>query len=98
MLLVLEIALTIAAWQRGWKGWALLPLGGFFLLALIVGFIMGAAGASEDSVLGMGFVFDLASIVVLIGMIAKPRRKTQELESKQTGQASEATAIELRQN
>jgi len=98
MLLVLEIILTIEAWRRGWKGWALLPLGGFFLLAFIVGFIMGAAGASEDSVFGMGLVFDLACIGVLIGMIAKPRVKTQGLESRQTGQASEVTASELHQN
>jgi len=74
MLLVLEIILTIEAWRRGWKGWALLPLGVGFGVGFLIGLMMGAAGASEDSIFGICLVLDLVCIGVLIGMIAKPRR------------------------
>ena len=75
LLLLVEIALTIEAWRRGWKGWALLPLGVGFGAGFLIGFIMGAAGVvSEDSLFGICLVLDVACIGVLIGMIAKPRR------------------------
>jgi len=73
MVLVLEICLIIAAWQRGWKGWALLPAGIAFGGSYLVGSIMFASGASEDSIFAMGLVCDLICIGALIGMIAKPR-------------------------
>ena len=93
MLLVLEICLTIAAWQRGWKEWALLPpgiaLGGSYLL----GSIMFASGASDESILAMGLVWDFVCIGTLIAMIVKARKKSHHLESEQ---ASEATAVDVR--
>ena len=67
MLLILEIALAIAAWKRGWKGWALLPFG----IGLAVVILTALAGASADGVVGMGFILDLASIATLIVMIIK---------------------------
>ena len=45
MLLILEIGLTIWAWKRGWKGWALLPALGAFTGGFIVGL---ASGDSVD--------------------------------------------------
>lgn len=73
MLLVLEIGLTIAAWRRGWKGWALLPLGIGFGIGFLIGLIMSASGASEESIFAVGFLGDVICIGVLIGMILKPR-------------------------
>jgi ATP/ADP translocase len=93
MLLVLEICLMIAAWQRGWKGWALLPpvitFGGGYLL----GSIMFASGASDESMLAAGLVLDFLCIGTLIGMIVKARKKSHHLESEQ---ASETTAVDVR--
>jgi hypothetical protein len=79
MLLVLEIALTIAALLRGWKGWALLPLGMGIGLGFLVGLVMGASGASADGAFAIGLLLDLICIVTLIVMVVKPRRKSQQV-------------------
>jgi len=93
MLLALEIGLTIAAWQRGWKAWALLPLGIGFGIGFLAGLIMGASGASEGSIFAVGLAADVICIVALIVMIIKPRKKSQYLESEQ---AEEVTSIDVR--
>ena len=67
-MLFLEIFLTITAWQRGFKGWALLPLG----LAMVIGFMIGASSlqtSSGNNFFGLIWI-DILAIVVLIGMIA----------------------------
>jgi hypothetical protein len=72
MLLILEIGLTIAAWKRGWKGWAVLPL----VIAFFIGFFWGLVnGGPLEELLGFGIIFDVLCIVALIVMIARPRRK-----------------------
>jgi hypothetical protein len=77
MLLILEIGLAIWAWKRGWKGWALLPIGIGLAGGFLIGFIMGASGASMGSILGVGLVCDILLIITLIVMIAKPRNKEE---------------------
>jgi hypothetical protein len=79
MLLVLQIVLTIAAWLRGWKGWALLPLGIAVGVGFLIGLYMGESGVSDDIFYMVSLMIDLACIGVLIGMVIKPRRKTQGL-------------------
>ena len=93
MLLVLEICLIIVAWQRGWKGWALLPSAITFGGAYIIGDIMFASGSSGESILSMGLVCDVISIGALIAMIVKPRKKSQYVES---AQPEEVTSIDVR--
>jgi len=78
MLLIAEIGLTIWAWRRGWKGWALLPP----VLALAIGFIVGLTANpydynAMDSLMGIGLVMDIVCIIVLIIMVAVPRRKNE---------------------
>jgi hypothetical protein len=92
MLLALEICLAIAAWQRGWKGWALLPPGIAFGIGFLAGLIMGASGASEGSIFAVGLVADVICIGALIAMVIKPRKKNQYLESEQ---ASETTGVDI---
>ena len=89
MLLILEIILTISAWRRGWKAWALLPTAIAFGVAFIIGFVAGANGGSEGGVVGIAIALDVVCIAVLIGMIAKPHRKAQDAlpEAKQTTDA-----------
>jgi hypothetical protein len=93
MVLALEIGLIIAAWQRGWKGWALLPPAIGFGIGFLVGLILGASGASEESIFAVGIVGDVICIGALIAMIIKPRKKSQYLESEQ---AEEVTSIDVR--
>jgi len=94
MVLALEIGLAIAAWRRGWKGWALLPLGIAAGIGFLGGLIIGASGGSEESALVIGIVADVIGIGALIAMIIKPRKKSQYLESRR---ASEPTGVDIRE-
>jgi len=67
MLLILQIGLTIAAWLRGWRAWALIPLG----IAFGSGLIMGALGMSGAGVFTAGTIINIVCIAVLIGMVIK---------------------------
>jgi len=70
IMLILEIVLTIVAWRKGWKAWALLPLGAGFGL----GVIMGLLGIIPDETSALWLVPDLAAIIALIIMAAKGRQ------------------------
>ena len=61
MLLVMEIMLTISAWKKGWKGFALLPLALVLLLAASLGQNVELA---DSFALGLGL--DIVCIVVLL--------------------------------
>jgi len=70
---ILEFGLTVWAWKRGWKTWALLPLGIGFSLAIFVALVLHDAGAfniAAPRVLGF-IVIDVAVIVSLILMVLK---------------------------
>ena len=73
MLLILEIALGIAAWKRGWKGWAVLPAILPFGIGFFFGLVMGPE-VFESSVVGVGFIIELVCIAVLIFMVVKGRQ------------------------
>ena len=80
MLLIIEIALTISAWKKGWRGRALLPLGVAGAIALIIGGAMGASGATTQDVMANSLAFvplDLAAIAALIVMNAKGRKAAE---------------------
>ena len=70
--LVIEIALTIAAWRRGWRWYALIPLVVAGSIGFSAGFVVGAFGGTVMSLLPYLILLDLACIVVLIVMVAKP--------------------------
>lgn len=71
MILILEIVLTIIAWRKGYKGYALLPLGIVFLIAFMVGFSTPELSESAD----LSFiVLDLMAIVALVIMVATAKK------------------------
>jgi hydrogenase/urease accessory protein HupE len=74
MLLILEIGLVIAAWKRGWKGWALMPIVIGFCAGFITGLVVGDTGGSEEDFFPIGIIFDVLVIGALVTMISKPRR------------------------
>ena len=74
MLLIIEIALTVAAWRKGWRARALLPLGIGMLLAAFVALVAASAGVSPEVITGSLILFDLAAVAVLIFMSAKAPR------------------------
>jgi hypothetical protein len=95
-MLFAEIGLTIWAWRRGWKGWALLPMAVSLLAGIFAAFVVGASGGSVDDVSGFGLVLDLVSIGVLIYMGARGRTTSPSYRVQSSAQpqesAPEATA------
>jgi len=77
-MLILEIILMIVAWRRGWRGWALLPMGIVYIMAFLIGVISGAAGFSDMEMQRLLIVilpFEFFGIGVLIWMAAKGRKR-----------------------
>lgn len=73
MLLILEIMLTIAAWKRGWKALALIPVGLAFLVGLVIAGSM-EPGADPSEILPFALVGDGLAIVALVVMSMTGRR------------------------
>lgn len=78
MLLFLEIYLTIAAWRKGWKGWAILPIAIGMAVAFVIGMEVGASGGSNDSAFAVGLIVDFGIILALIMMVLKKPRQIQQ--------------------
>ena len=72
LLLIAEIALTIWAWNRGWKWLALIPVGAALALGFIIGLMIGA-GSLDMDVAGVIWV-DILAVIALIFMVAKEKK------------------------
>lgn len=70
MLLIVEIILTIVAWNKGWKAKSLIPLASSIVLGLFIGIILGSVGVTTIP-LGV-ILIDLVAVVILIIMVVKP--------------------------
>ena len=76
MLLVIEIFLTVAAWRKGWRGVALIPVA----CGLVVGGMLGVS-AGESGLSSMAPVMMVGDVIitgVLIAMAAKAPRKAAQ--------------------
>jgi len=91
MLLVLEIILTVAAWCRGWKGWALVPIAVGLFLGFLFGGVIGASSGSMEAAVVVGLLLDVAVTGTLIVMVARPR--TAEQRAKASGAANELETV-----
>ena len=72
MLLIIEIALSIWAWNRGWKWLALLPLGIGVGLGFLIGMAIGASGGDAEDATWI-ILFDIGVVIASIIMIANPK-------------------------
>jgi len=83
MLWIVEIALTIWAWNKGWKWRSLIPLGIGIGIAFIAGLSVGASGGSVSD-LGWLVVVDVIVCIVLAIMCFAPPKNEEEtkLEEK----------------
>jgi hypothetical protein len=83
-MLILEIVLTIAAYRRGWKGYALLP----GALALLAGFLVGLAAQANGGTAAAtpaAILVDIACIVALIVMARRaPAGQSESTTSSPT--------------
>ena len=66
MMLIVQIILTIVAWNKGWKAYSLIPVGAAFF----VGFVIGASGGEIGPT---AMAVDALSILALIIMIFNKR-------------------------
>ena len=85
MLLLLEIYLTVTAWNKGWKSWALAPLGATMAIGFLLGVALAASGHPVDpaELMGPGLALDGLCIVVLGVMSAvAPKRAAVEQPSE----------------
>ncbi len=73
MILILEIILTINAWNKGWRWWALLPVAIVFGVAYIIGAVIGASGGTIENPLSF-IIFDILLIIVQIALICMPKK------------------------
>jgi len=79
-MLIIEIILTVFAWRKGWKWWALLPIAAAFIIGLFLGAGVGASGGDIEAVTGLGIVLDVIAIIVLIFMVAKAPKGVEEVK------------------
>ncbi len=74
-MLLLEIILTVMAWKRGYKAWALIPLA----CALFIGLMIGASDpelAESDDWLSLIWI-DVLAIAALGLMIANAKKPVE---------------------
>ena len=89
LLLIVEILLTVAAWRKGWKGWALLPWAVCFYTLFIGGVFIGAAGGHVDqaTMTGLGILLEITLLIIPLAVMSlwAPRKKQVQMpESAQT--------------
>jgi hypothetical protein len=65
--------LTVQAWRKGWRAWALLPVG----MDLLIGILMGLAVEEIDQALVPCLISGLLSVGVLILFVVKAPRPVQ---------------------
>ena len=71
MLLLAEIGLTIAAWKKGWRAKALLPVGVSLALGLLFGIAIGLGGRTVEAAFPAAVLVDLVTIGVLVAMVRR---------------------------
>ena len=68
MLLIIEIILTVLAWRKGWKWYALIPLAAALLVGFLIGMSVGASGGSVNDVKGITIFLDIIVTLILVFM------------------------------
>jgi len=71
---MIEVILMILAWEKGWKGYALLPIGGTVGFALVL--------SAVNAPLTAAIPVDLMAIIALIFMREQPRPVHTQLLAK----------------
>lgn len=79
-MIILEIILTIVAWNRGWRWLSLIPIVACFLIGFFIGIYAVQSGTPVEEFKNL-FVIDLIGIIALVVMIAY-KRDTKNIDSK----------------
>jgi hypothetical protein len=70
-MILIEIALTVAAYRKGWKGWAFLPVGVTLAMGFVLGAMLAAGGKTLQDVGGAIVIPDLLAMIALAVMSAR---------------------------
>ena len=81
MLLILEIALTVAAWRKGWRFRALVPLASAWVISFLMGASVGLAGGTIDKLAPLLILLELTCTGVLIALASRSPRGAHVLPS-----------------
>jgi hypothetical protein len=79
-MMIIEIWLKVLAWRKGWKGYALLPVGVSFSLAFLTGIVVSLSDGSVDRLWSVGILLDVCAIVALIMMVNRQPGMAQALQ------------------
>ena len=79
LMLIIELWLTVAAWRKGWRGYALLPVAFAFVTGLFIGMGAGANGRTLADIMPLAVVLDLVCIGVLIRMAVRGPQSAEVL-------------------
>ncbi len=63
--IILQVGLTIWAWNRGWKAFALIPLG----VTMVIGFLIGVTSPDAQTLESRALVVDILCYLAIIAMI-----------------------------
>lgn len=78
MILILEIILTIVAWQRGWKWKALIPIASAFIMGIFLATISIATGNIPTP--ASTVIWDIiATIALIVLCFIKPKETKKEM-------------------
>jgi hypothetical protein len=73
---ILQVILSIVAWNRGWRWLALIPMGAALFLGFMIGIIGAGMGYSPEE-MSWAIVLDIIVFIILIYMCAKPPQPNQ---------------------
>ena len=96
--LIIQIVLTIKAWKKGWKGWALLPAPTGWVISFFTGLSYGSVAGPEASLaplIVIGLLIDLISIGVLIAMVNKGRQYSTRNKAAETVFSVEGEEVDV---
>ncbi|MEK7408192.1 MAG: hypothetical protein AAB225_24240 [Acidobacteriota bacterium] len=79
LMLIIEIWLTVAAWRKGWRGYALRPVAFAFVAGLFIGMGAGTSGRTLADILPLAVLLDLACIGVLIRLAIRGPQSAEVL-------------------
>jgi Na+-transporting methylmalonyl-CoA/oxaloacetate decarboxylase beta subunit len=91
-MLFLETLLTIIAWKKGWQAMALLPMGIGIVVAYLFGMVCAATNVSMGTVYGIGIAFDIAVLLILLGMIGAKSENAVKGQANISDRPSETQA------
>lgn len=83
-MLIIEIVLTVIAWRKGWRGYALLPWAGMIAAAVFIALGAAASGGDPSKAANIGPLLDVICIGVLVRLAVRGPRTAAKLVPAQT--------------